>query len=108
MNQRVLVLGASRYKFPQEGTGEIIEGCKVHFVEEQSGQEENNIGRIPQSIVMDYDFYEYIASKPLPAICEAEITISMRGKKPTLKIVDFKFVAPIDFQAAKAEPVKAN
>lgn len=102
MQQKVLVLGASRYKFPQEGTGEIIEGCKVHFVEEKGGEEENNIGRIPQSVIMEFDFYDYIKNKPLPAICNAEITISMRGKKPSLKIIDFEFVSAIDFAQAPA------
>jgi hypothetical protein len=102
MKTRVMVLGASRYKFPQEGTGEIIEGCKVHFVEENGGQEKDNIGRIPQSVVMDYEFYEYISNKPLPALMDAELTVSMRSKKMQLKIVDFEFIAPIDFQQKTA------
>lgn len=98
MKAKVLILGASRYKFPQEGTGEIIEGCKIHFVEEQGGEEENNIGRIPQTQIMDYEFYEYIRSNPLPALFDADFIISMRGKKPSLKIADFTFVSAIDFK----------
>ncbi|SFF49442.1 hypothetical protein SAMN04487969_15518 [Paenibacillus algorifonticola] len=101
MKARVLILGASRYKFPQEGTGEIIEGCKVHFVEEDGGEEENNIGRIPQTTIMDYEFYEYVKKQPLPSIFEADMIVSMRGKKPTLKIADFIFVEPINFAKSK-------
>lgn len=100
MEARVMVLGASRYKFAQEGTGELIEGCKVHFVEEKAGKEENNIGRIPQTTILDYEFYEYISSKQLPALCDAEMIVSMRGRKPSLKIVDFKYLSPVDFTAA--------
>lgn len=92
MNTRVVVLGVSRYKFPQEGTGELIEGCKVHYVEQNFTSEENSIGAIPQNCIMPYEVFE--GMKEVPGVYDANFSISLRGKKPTLKVTGFNYVAP--------------
>ncbi|HEY0827105.1 MAG TPA: hypothetical protein VGE40_03345 [Bacilli bacterium] len=97
MKTQVIVLGSSRYHFVNEsaGTGELIEGCKVHYVEKDFVNEDNSIGMIPQTAIMEYDFFETL--KTIPGVYNAELTVSLRGKKPTLKIIDFEFVSAMNF-----------
>lgn len=92
MNARVVVLGTSRYKFPQEGTGEIIEGCKVHYVEQNYTSDDNSKGAIPQAANLPFDVFEQLVE--VPAIYDAAFSVSLRGKKPSLKVTGFNYVSP--------------
>lgn len=94
MKTGVIVLGLSRYKFAQEGTGEVIEGCKVHYVEDGFQNEENSMGLIPQTAIIDFEHFETFDQKQIPGRYDAEFNISLRGRKPTLKVAGFTYRSP--------------
>src|SRR5262245_25702684 len=101
MGTRVVVLGASRYKFAQEGSGELIEGSKVHYVEQNFDSQTDSIGAIPQTASLDYEYFGELAE--VPGVYDADFAVSLRGKKPQLKVSGFKFVAPFSFRTGQAD-----
>lgn len=94
MKTGVIVLGVSRYKFAQDGTGEVVEGCKVHYVEDGFENQADSIGLIPQTAIMDYEHFEFFESAQIPGKYDAEFHVSLRGKKPTLKVGGFTYRSP--------------
>lgn len=98
MKTRVIVLGVSRYSFPDQKTGEIIEGSKVSYIEETPADEENVNGHTPQTANMKYGYFEEMYASGVPGVYDANLTVSLSGRKPTLKIEGFDFVAPFSFK----------
>ncbi|NOU81537.1 hypothetical protein GC101_21990 [Paenibacillus sp. LMG 31459] len=94
LKTRVLVLGVSRYSFPDEKNGNIIEGAKIHYCDADRAEEENVIGHTPQTAVVDYKEFMTMYTSGVPGYYDASMRISLTGRKPTLKIDAFEFVAP--------------
>ncbi|MFD2334701.1 hypothetical protein ACFSR7_36115 [Cohnella sp. GCM10020058] len=106
LSTRVIVLGASRYKFPNPDTGEVIEGSKVHYVEQNFTPEADSLGAIPQTANLDYEFINELRS--IPGVYDAEFSISLRRKTPTIKVTGFKHVGAFslaDQPQKQPEPV---
>jgi hypothetical protein len=106
MKTQVIVLGMSRYSFVDRETGAKVEGTKVHYVERYFQNEEHSIGVIPQTATMDYEFFDSLKPEQIPGVYDAELMISLRGKKPVLRIMDFHYVGP--FHLADKEKAKVN
>ncbi|MGG0816182.1 hypothetical protein ABE142_26465 [Paenibacillus alvei] len=100
METEVFVLAVSRYSFPDKQTGEIIEGTKVHYVERNAQNEDNLVGFNPTTANMPYDYFEKMSH--VPGVYKASIEISLSGRKPSLKITGFKYVAPAIIDVKKA------
>lgn len=96
MDAKVIVIGASRYKFPDNKTGEVIEGCKVHYADLNDSQKDDMIGHVPQTANLPYEYFEVISSQPIPGIYEAQLTVDLTARKPALKVVGFRFVQELD------------
>jgi hypothetical protein len=89
-NKKVMVLGVKRYSFNNRDTGELISGTKVHYYDLEPDLDENQVGFVASSENLPYeDFLSYKHMK-LPAVCEAELSISLSGRKPVVKIKSFK------------------
>lgn len=97
MKTRVIVLGVSRYSFPDQKSGELIEGAKVSYIEESPADEENVAGHTPQTANMKYGYFDTIYNSGVPAVYDANLTVSLTGRKPTLKIEGFDYVGPFSF-----------
>lgn len=108
INQRVIVLGVSRYKFPNEKTGELIEGCKVHYMEEGFENQADSIGYVPQTAIIDFEEFEGFDPDKVPGVYTAALTVSMRTKKPTLKVVGFEYIKPYTPNALPPVNATAN
>lgn len=92
MEEQVIVLGASRYSFPNRENGEIIEGTKVHYITLSADKDKDKTGHAPQVANLDYDFYDTL--KEIPGVYDLKMTISFSGKKPSIKVNDFIFKKP--------------
>lgn len=99
---QVIVIGVSRYNFPDKQTGEIIAGTKVHYFEHKAVDEENTVGYIPQTANLPYASFDGFDT--VPGVYNAELTMSLRGRKPSLMVTGFEMVRPISMQPK--EPVK--
>ncbi|MCL6456515.1 MAG: hypothetical protein K6T85_00770 [Gorillibacterium sp.] len=95
LKARVIVLGIGRYSFPDQTTGEIIEGSKVHYVEVNPQEEKDAQGYVPTVANMPLAYYDQITA--IPGIYDAEMNIKMSGKKPSLKVTGFTFISPVEF-----------
>lgn len=93
---KVVVLGANRYSFEDEKSGREIEGCKVHYVTMDSGEEENQMGMIPKSENMPYAYYNQLGQ--VPGVYDATVTFQLSGKTLKAKISNFKFIEPVTFE----------
>lgn len=98
MKVKVVVMGVSRYSFPDQKTNQLIEGTKVNYIEQVPADEENVIGHTPQSAVLDYHAFDKFLGKGLPAVYDCDLSVSLVGRKPSLKINGFEYVAPIEFR----------
>ena len=96
MKTRVIVIGISRYRFPHDQTGEIIEGTKVHYIEDNMQNEEHLIGHVPQSANLPYEYFDKMAQ--VPGVYHAELSISLISKRPSLKVNGFEFLNPVEFK----------
>jgi hypothetical protein len=47
---------------------------------------------------MPYAYFDQIYTIGVPAFYNANLTVSLTGRKPTLKIEGFDFVSPINLQ----------
>jgi hypothetical protein len=98
---KVVVLGANRYNFEDEKTGKTIEGCKVHYINVGTTEEENVTGSIPKAENMPYKYFNELGQ--VPGVYNAKVQFNMNGRKIVAKIVEFKFVEAVTFEL----PVKA-
>lgn len=105
MTTKVIVTGVTRYKFAQEGTGEIIDGAKVHFVELEPEEGTDNKGYVTQQANLPYEVYEKLTV--LPGVYDAELTIKLTGKKPSLKVTGFNLINAVEFKELPS-PVKQH
>jgi len=96
MTAKVIVTGVTRYKFAQDGTGEIIDGAKVHYVELEPEQGTDNKGYVTQTANLPYEVYEQLTV--LPGVYEADISIKLTGKKPSLKVTGFNLINAVEFK----------
>ena len=90
MEKELIVVGLEKYRFPNKDTGEIIEGAKIHFLEQSD--RDNHFGYLPRSLNVNSDF-ELIYD--LPAVCKAEFSLDFSYKRPTTKLK--KLVKERDF-----------
>lgn len=98
---KVVVLGANRYSFEEQGTKRTIEGTKVHYINIGNESGENELGSIPKSQIMDYSYFNQLGQ--VPGLYEAKVQFDMSGKTMKAKIVHFKFLEQVSFEL----PVKA-
>lgn len=99
MEKKVVVIGASEYKFSNRETGELIEGTKVHYLD-PDGDTEKGVGYFPTSANMPYGYLREL--KEVPGIYNLDIGVSLSGKKPVMKVLGFNLVAPLDLDQAFA------
>ena len=93
---KVVVLGANRYSFEEQGTKRTIEGTKVHYIDLGNSSEEHSLGSIPKSQIMPYSYFNQLGQ--VPAVYDAEVQFDMSGKVMKAKIVDFKFIEAVTFE----------
>lgn len=107
MKTRVIVLGVSRYSFPDKNSGEIIEGAKVNYVEERPADEENVVGHTPQTANVKYKEFDELYAQGVPGVYDAHMRVDMTGRQPKLKIDAFEFVEPFSLLMVKPITTKA-
>lgn len=95
LKTRVIVLGYSRYNFVDTDTGRNVEGCKVHYVEQEGKSEENTEGHIPAVANLPYASFDTLEA--VPGLYDADISLKMTGRKPGLQVTGFTYVSPITF-----------
>lgn len=88
----VKVLGVNKYSFQEQGTNRTIEGCNVHFINEESTETERNVGFLPKKATLPYEAYETFIKKEFPFKAKAYLTVDFNGQKPQLKITNFEEV----------------
>lgn len=96
LNQKVVVLGASRYTF-QDDSKKTIEGTKVHYISLNSENEENLLGHTPQTANMKYDYFDNLGE--VPGIYDLHCELDLSKKKPTLAIKGFVFESALNLSA---------
>lgn len=98
---RVIVLGASRYSFPDTNTGEIIAGTKVHFVELNPQQSDDQKGMLATTTNLPYA--DFVELEQVPAVYDAEMSVTLAGRKPSIRVTGFTYVSPVDIKALPAK-----
>lgn len=101
MKRKVVVLGVKRYKFPDRETGEIRDGCSVHYIDLETVEENDLYGVLPQKASLPYETFEKF--KNGTGIYEADLALDFKGKQPTIKLKDFTFFKKIDLQEFKVK-----
>lgn len=103
--QKVIVLGVSRYSFPNQETGEIIEGTKVNFIDTDEAKENDFLGFKQQTQNMPYALFGQFSNENLPGIYEMESKVDFSGKQLKIKITGFKFVSKLNLMGQ--QPARA-
>lgn len=96
MQRKVFVLGMSRYKFANQENGEIIQGTKVSYVDLEYENTENTVGAQPQAANFPLEFYDTMNKQQIPGVYNADLDISLQGRKPTVKVTAFHYVGHVD------------
>lgn len=103
--QKVIVLGVSRYKFPNED-GEVIEGTKVNFIDTDEANEADFLGYKQQTKVMPYELFDQFNKDNLPGLYELEAKFDFTKKNLQVKVTGFKYVSKLNLlgtpQAARS------
>lgn len=94
---KVMVLGMSQYSF-QNDNGQEIKGTKVHYVELSTNNENDMVGVIPQTATMPYEYFNILNKQNVPGIYTAKLSISLRGRRPVLRVDSFDYISSIDFE----------
>jgi len=99
----MLVLSVSRWKFAQDGTGEVVEGVSLQYVGEPESPKQNSRGTSPMKITAPLD--QYNVFDKVPAYYDIDFSIVPgTGGKAKVNYAGAKFVRslPMDFSNAKA------
>jgi len=102
MKTRVIILGVSRYSFPDQKTGQIIEGTKVNYVEQSRTDDENVVGHTPQTANLPYRDFDSLAFNPVPGIYDCTLKVDMSSRKLGVKVSGFQYIAPLSFEEKSA------
>jgi hypothetical protein len=92
MEAEVIVIGANRYSF-KDDAGRIVEGTKVHYFEPVKSEEEDYVGYTPQSANLPYSAFDSLGE--VPGRYLAIMSVSLRGRKPMIRVEGFRFVEPV-------------
>lgn len=103
--ETVIVLGASYYKFKDEGTGEIKEGGNIHYVSDYAFTEADKKGMFPIKVAATAEIVKEVLKNELqyPAWCELSHVNVPNGKGVAQpKLVKVKYLKAIKFDLNKA------
>lgn len=56
------------------------------------------MGHTPQTANMPYRLFDDLAFKSLPAVYDCELKVDLNGRKPSIKVRGFTFLAPIEMK----------
>lgn len=104
--QKVIVLGVSRYRFPNQETGELIEGTKVNFIDTDEAKENDFLGFKQQTQNLSYEVFSQFSNENLPGIYEMKSKIDFSGKNLKIKVTGFEFVSKINLFNHSPQSVK--
>ena len=98
----IVVLSARRYSMVDEKTGEVVQGCKIQYVEDWTGQlQQNRSGVAVLSANLPYDRFADFAN--LPATCSATFILEEGARgRPQLRMTTVEVGAPFTVLAARA------
>lgn len=93
MNEGYLILGINAYKFPQEGTGEMIEGVTVYYCDAPA-QTAQQKGLFPMKITGTTEMLKDFTQ--LPAFYDIDFAMKPGSNgKPTVALRGVKFLRPM-------------
>lgn len=94
-------MGARRYDFKDDASGERVEGAKLHYLTldgEQDG-DTNRHGEIPFEVSVPQSLFDEFASTP--AFFDVEFRQRAgRGGRPTLQVAGVSYLGPADLEGA--------
>lgn len=99
----IVVLSARRYSMTDDKTGELVQGCKVQYVEDWEGQlQQNRSGVAVLSANLPYDRFGDFAQLPATYSASFVLEEGSRGR-PQLRLVSVTFKAPFVPPAASSK-----
>lgn len=95
IEQPVTLLGAKRYNFVKEGTGEIIKGTKAFYHSANANKDENFIGFEATVSNLPYETFDELKDLKFPVSATAIFNIDLANKKNPLKLTGIKTAVKI-------------
>lgn len=93
VNQTVLVIGMFPYKFEDEKSGKMIEGCTVHYVDTNEVQERGN-GLKPNKARISLEEFQKVQTQILPAFAQMNAILRLSTNKLEIQnFSDFEIVS---------------
>ena len=90
----VVVLSARRYSMVDDKTGELVQGCKVQYIEDWEGQlAQNRSGVAVLAATMPYDRFADFQQLPATYSATFQLEEGARGR-PQLRMISVEFKAP--------------
>lgn len=90
----VVVLSARRYSMVDDKTGEVVQGCKIQYVEDWEGQlQQNRSGVAVLSANLPYDRFGDFAKLPATYSATFQLEEGARGR-PQLRMISVEFKTP--------------
>ena len=97
----ITVLSARRYSMTDEKSGELVQGCKISYVEDWAGQnKQNSSGVSVLSANLPYDAFSQFAKLPAIFSADFEITEGARGRA-VLRLVACQYKTAVAVAPAK-------
>lgn len=85
----IKIVHVSRYSFTNDETGELIEGTKITFIDQQEHDTDDSFGRKVYTQILPYKEFESLKQKKLPLDCKAVYEQVSLDKKPKFKELKF-------------------
>lgn len=90
--EKVILLGARKYDFANQETGEIIKGCNVFYSTLKQENDENLVGSVANKVSLPYDEFQKYQSIKYPSIAEMSYSLSFSGRNPRINVDGFKVI----------------
>lgn len=101
LSSDITVLSARRYSMTDDKTGELVQGCKISYVEDWNGQnKQNSSGVAILSANMPFDHFSQFAKLPAVYSADFELTEGARGR-PVLRLVACQYKTAVAVAPAK-------
>lgn len=92
---KVIVLGCAQYSFEDQKTKRMVEGTTVHYVTQESVNEDFKVGNIPTKASLEFGAFNDMKGWSFPCLAEASITLDLTNNRNPIKVTGFKPIKSI-------------